>query len=318
MIKFILQRLLLTTLPLLLLVSAIAFGLVYILPGDVTNAILGADAPRGAREALRIELGLDRPIHVQYFSWLGGVLRGDFGASLVDGVPITTIIAQRLPITLQLLFYTILISILIAIPLGVLAARFRGSPLDHGASFLAMVGLSVPHFWLGILAILFVATYWRGFPTSGYVPFTEDPWGSIKMMLLPAVVTSLREAGVLMRFTRSSLLEVLKADYIRTAVAKGVTGQNVLFRHALRNSLVPVVTAAGLQAAGLASGLVITETIFVIPGFGRLILDAILARDTPVLLATIVVVAALVLLINLLIDIIYAAIDPRINVEESA
>lgn len=318
MIRFVLQRLLFTTLPLLLLVSAIAFGLVYILPGDVTNAILGADAPRGAREALRVQLGLDRPIHVQYLSWLGGVVRGDFGVSLVDRVPITTIIGQRLPITLQLLFYTIVISILIAIPLGVLAARFRGGPLDHGASFLAMVGLSVPHFWLGILAILFVATSLRGFPTSGYVPFMQDPLASLKVMLLPALVTSLREAGILMRFTRSSLLEVLKADYVRTAVAKGVAGRSVLFRHALRNSLVPVITAAGLQAAGLASGLVITETIFVIPGFGRLILDSILARDTPVLLATIVVVAALVLLINLLIDVIYAAVDPRINLDATA
>jgi len=302
-----------TTLPLLFLVSLIAFGLVYVLPGDVTNAILGADAPRGAREALRTELGLNRPVYVQYLSWLGGVVQGDFGVSLVDRVPISSIIKQRLPITLQLLVFTMLISAVLAIPLGVLAARYRGTFVDYGASLLAMVGLSVPHFWLGILAILFVATYWRGFPTSGAVPLSEGVVVSLRMMLLPALVTSLREAGILMRFTRSSLLEVLKADYVRTAVAKGVASRSVLLRHALRNSLVPVVTAAGLQAAGLAGGLVITETIFVIPGFGRLILDAILARDTPVLLAAIMVVAALVLVINLIVDLIYAAIDPRID-----
>lgn len=314
MFKFLVQRLALSTLPLLFLVSLIAFGLVYVLPGDATNAILGPEASRSAREEIRAELGLDRPIYVQYSSWLGGVVTGDFGRSLIDKVPITTIIRQRLPITLQLLVMTMLISIIIALPLGVLAARFRGRAADHLASFFAMVGLSVPHFWLGIMAILLVASYFRGFPTSGYLPFAENPLESLKYMILPALVTSLREAGVLMRFTRSSLLDVLRADFVRTAVAKGVSGRKVLFRHALRNSLLPVITAAGLQAAGLAGGLVITETIFVIPGFGRLVLDSILARDVPVLLAAILIIATLVLIINLLVDLLYAAVDPRIEV----
>jgi len=312
-IKFFVQRLLVTTLPLLLLVSVIAFGLVYVLPGDVTNAILGSEAPRGVRAELREQLGLNRPIYVQYLSWLSGAVRGDFGKSLVDKVPIATIVRQRLPITLELLVLTMLLSALIALPLGILAARFRGGVVDHVASFLAMVGLSVPHFWLGILAILFVATHLRGFPTSGYVPLSEDPLESLKYMLLPALVTSLREAGVLMRFTRSSLLDVLRADYIRTASAKGVKGYVILGRHALRNSLLPVITAAGLQAAALAGGLVITETIFVIPGFGRLVLDSILARDVPVLLAAILIIAAMVLIINLIVDLLYAAVDPRIE-----
>jgi len=311
--RFFVQRLLFTTLPLLLLVSVIAFGLVYVLPGDVTNAILGSEAPRGVREELREQLGLNRPVYVQYLEWLSGAVKGDFGKSLVDNVPITTIVRQRLPITLELLALTMLLSALLALPLGILAARFRGGVIDHAASFLAMVGLSVPHFWLGILAILFVATYLRGFPTSGYVALSEDPLQSLKYMLLPALVTSLREAGVLMRFTRSSLLDVLRADYIRTAAAKGVKGSVILRRHALRNALLPVITAAGLQAAALAGGLVITETIFVIPGFGRLVLDSILARDVPVLLAAILIIAAMVLVINLFVDLLYAAVDPRIE-----
>ncbi len=313
MFRFFVQRLLFTTLPLLLLVSVIAFGLVYVLPGDVTNAILGSEAPRGVREELREQLGLNRPVYVQYLEWLSGAVKGDFGKSLVDNVPITTIVRQRLPITLELLALTMLLSALLALPLGILAARFRGGVIDHAASFLAMVGLSVPHFWLGILAILFVATYLRGFPTSGYVALSEDPLQSLKYMLLPALVTSLREAGVLMRFTRSSLLDVLRADYIRTAAAKGVKGSVILRRHALRNALLPVITAAGLQAAALAGGLVITETIFVIPGFGRLVLDSILARDVPVLLAAILIIAAMVLVINLFVDLLYAAVDPRIE-----
>lgn len=313
MFRFFVQRLLFTTLPLLLLVSVIAFGLVYVLPGDVTNAILGSEAPRGVREELREQLGLNRPVYVQYLEWLSGAVKGDFGKSLVDNVPITTIVRQRLPITLELLALTMLLSALLALPLGILAARFRGGVIDHAASFLAMVGLSVPHFWLGILAILFVATYLRGFPTSGYVALSEDPLQSLKYMLLPALVTSLREAGVLMRFTRSSLLDVLRADYIRTAAAKGVNGSVILRRHALRNALLPVITAAGLQAAALAGGLVITETIFVIPGFGRLVLDSILARDVPVLLAAILIIAAMVLVINLFVDLLYAAVDPRIE-----
>lgn len=313
MFRFFVQRLLFTTLPLLLLVSVIAFGLVYVLPGDVTNAILGSEAPRGVREELREQLGLNRPVYVQYLEWLSGAVKGDFGKSLVDKVPITTIVRQRLPITLELLALTMLLSALLALPLGILAARFRGGVIDHAASFLAMVGLSVPHFWLGILAILFVATYLRGFPTSGYVALSEDPLQSLKYMLLPALVTSLREAGVLMRFTRSSLLDVLRADYIRTAAAKGVKGSVILRRHALRNALLPVITAAGLQAAALAGGLVITETIFVIPGFGRLVLDSILARDVPVLLAAILIIAAMVLVINLFVDLLYAAVDPRIE-----
>ncbi|MFO7171857.1 MAG: ABC transporter permease [Bacillota bacterium] len=312
MARFLIRRLLLT-LPLVLLVSIITFALLRVLPGDPARTILGPEAPPEAVAALRERLGLNRPLHQQYLSWAGAALRGDLGESLVDGTPVTRLIAQRLPATLELAVFTFLVSSLIAVPLGITAALGRGRWPDFLGSALALAGLSVPHFWLGMLFILFFAVRLQWLPASGYVPFTEDPVQNVKAMLMPAVATGLREAGVVARFLRSSLLEVLRADFVRTARAKGLAERVVIFRHAVRNALIPVVTASGLQVAGLLGGLVITETIFVIPGFGRLIVDAIFTRDLTVVQGAVLVVALMVIAVNLVVDLLYALLDPRIG-----
>ncbi|MCG0238857.1 MAG: ABC transporter permease [Firmicutes bacterium] len=312
MARFLIRRLLLT-IPLILLVSVITFALLRVLPGDPARTILGPEAPPEAVAALRERLGLNRPLHQQYLSWAGAALRGDLGESLVDGTPVTRLIAQRLPATLELAVLTFLVSSLIAVPLGIAAAVGRGRWPDFFCSALALAGLSVPHFWLGMLFILLFAVRLQWLPASGYVPFAEDPVQNLKAMLMPAVATGLREAGVVARFLRSSLLEVLRADFIRTARAKGLAERVVIFRHAVRNALIPVVTASGLQVAGLLGGLVITETIFIIPGFGRLIVDGIFTRDLTVVQGSVLVVALMVIAVNLVVDLLYALLDPRIG-----
>lgn len=314
MLAFLARRLLLAV-PLLLFVSAIAYALVYVLPGDATLTILGAEAPRELREDLRVRLGLDRPLLSQYAGWLGSLLQGDLGRSLVDNAPINLILRQRFPATLQLMIMTLVFSLAVGLPLGILAARNQGGIADQATSFVALLGLSIPHFWLGLLLIILAVNHFRDLPISGYVPFFRDPLESLRYMILPVLATSLREVGVLARFMRSSMLDVARADYVRTARAKGLGVPAVVWGHMLRNALIPVLTVAGLQVASLLSGLVITETIFVIPGVGRLIMDAILSRDTPVLLATIMVVAFLVVVVNLIIDVLYTLIDPRIKLD---
>jgi peptide/nickel transport system permease protein len=309
---FILRRLVLS-IPILLLVSIMVFSLIHLIPGDPVTVILGQEATPEAETALRRQLGLDRPLVVQYFVWLGKVVQGDLGRSLVDRSPVIEQIVQRLPPTIELAFGSFLVALLIAIPAGVLSATRRGSAVDYSSTLFALGGMSVPSFWLAMMFIILFAVKLQWLPASGYVPFLEDPRANLTAMLMPMVATGIRESAVLMRMLRSSMLEVMHSDYVRTARGKGLEEFTVVMRHAFRNALVPVITSSGLLVAGLLGGLVITETIFSIPGFGRLIVDAIFQRDFPVVQGAILVSALLVVLINLIVDILLALTDPRVK-----
>jgi peptide/nickel transport system permease protein len=312
MFRFVVRRLVLS-IPILLLVSIMVFGLIHLIPGDPARVILGQEATPEAIAGLRRELGLDRPLVVQYLTWLGNVLRGDLGRSLADRSPVIDQIKLRLPVTLELTIGTFIVALLIALPAGILSATRRGSAVDYASTLIALGGLSIPSFWLAIMFILFFAVRLRWLPASGYVPFTEDPRANLAAMILPMVATGIRESAALTRMLRSGMLEVLNADYVRTARSKGLSEWSVVIRHALRNALVPIVTSAGLLLAGLLGGLVITETIFAIPGFGRLIVEAIYQRDFVTVQGAVLVSALLVVIINLVVDLIYALIDPRIR-----
>jgi peptide/nickel transport system permease protein len=312
MLRYIVRRIALSV-PILLLVSIMVFGLIHLIPGDPATVILGQEATPEAAAALRHELGLDQPLVIQYGTWLSHVLRGDLGRSLVDRTPVIDQIKLRLPITLELTLGTFLVALLIAIPAGILSATRRGSLIDYSSTLLALGGLSVPSFWLAIMFILFFAVRLRWLPASGYVPFAQDPGANLAAMIMPMVATGIRESAALTRMLRSSMLEVLSADYVRTARSKGLSDWLVIMRHALRNALMPAVTSAGLLLAGLLGGLVITETIFAIPGFGRLIVEAIYQRDFVTVQGAILVSALLVVVVNLIVDLIYALLDPRIR-----
>jgi peptide/nickel transport system permease protein len=307
------MRRLVLSIPILLLVTIMVFGLIHLIPGDPVTVILGQEATPEVEAALRAELGLDRPLVAQYLTWLGNVLRGDLGRSLVDRTPVIDQIKLRLPITLELTLGTFVIALLIALPAGIISATRRGSVADYSSTLLALGGLSIPSFWLAIMLILLFAVRLRWLPASGYVPFSEDPRANLAAMIMPMAATGIRESAALTRMLRSSLLEVLGADYVRTARGKGLGEWLVVMRHALSNALVPVVTSAGLLLAGLLGGLVITETIFAIPGFGRLIVEAIYQRDFVTVQGAILVSALMVVLVNLLVDLLYALIDPRIR-----
>ncbi|WP_018130874.1 ABC transporter permease [Effusibacillus pohliae] len=310
---FLVRRLLLA-IPVILLVTVMVFSLLHMLPGDPATVILGQEATPEAVAALREELGLNKPIVIQYLDWLAGVLRGDLGRSLVDHTPVSELIAQRLPATLELTVGTFIVAILIAFPAGIISATRPGKWVDYGSTMFALGGMSIPHFWLGMMFIVFFSVKLGWLPASGYVPFADDPAANLAAMIMPMVATGLRESAILMRMLRSSLLEVMHADYIRTAYSKGLKEWAVIMRHALKNALVPVVTTSGLLVAGLLGGLVITESIFSIPGFGRLIVESIFARDYVTVQGAILVSALLVVVVNLLVDLLYAIIDPRIKV----
>jgi peptide/nickel transport system permease protein len=309
---FILRRIV-SALPVLLLVSFAAFSLLWLIPGDAAVAILGPDVDRGTVEALRRSLGLDRSLPVQYGAWLGRALRGDLGESLRDHRPIIAAVTERLPATLELSALAMFIALALGVPLGIaLAARHR-SWLDVAGSVLSLGGVSMPNFWLGILLILGFSVTLGWLPPSGYVPLRESVGQNLELMLMPALTLGLALAATVTRQTRASVLQVLDLDYVRTARAKGAQEVRVIGVHVLKNALIPVVTIIGLQTGRLAGGAVITETIFGIPGLGRLAVDSLLARDFPVIQAVVLLMAVAVVLSNLLVDIAYAYLDPRIR-----
>jgi peptide/nickel transport system permease protein len=275
--------------------------------------ILGEESTPQAYEELRKQLNLDKPIVVQYVIWLGNVLQGNLGMSIISHVPVSKLIAQRLPATIELTIGTFLVAILIAFPTGILAAVRRGKIADYTSTFLALGGMSIPNFWLGMMAIIYFSVHLGWLPASGYVPITQDLKNNLLAMILPCLATGLRESAVLMRMLRSSLLEVVNMDFVRTAKAKGLNEYNTIVGHALRNAMIPVVTTSGLMIAGLLGGLVITESIFSIPGFGRLIVESVYKRDYVTVQGAILVSALLVVLVNLIVDLLYAVIDPRIK-----
>ncbi|WP_035778147.1 ABC transporter permease, partial [Arthrobacter sp. 35/47] len=262
----------------------------------------------------REQLGLNESIIVQYVKFMGNMIRGDFGQSTRTGAQVTDLVAATLPVTLWLSAYAIVVAVIVGVLLGVIAERFRGRWPEWMANGLALIGLSVPNFWLGILAILYLSVALGLFPASGYVPITSDPLQGLYHLTLPAIILGTSLAAVIMRQTRASMIETMKTDFVRTARAKGLSRPRVLFRYGLRNSLIVVVTIIGLQLGGLISGAVVTERIFALPGFGKLTLDAVFTRDYPVIQAVVLLITVGYILINLAVDILYSVINPRIRV----
>ena len=298
----------------LFLASLVVFWGVRALPGDPALALAGEEADPATLQAVRADLGLDQPLLVQYVEFVKNLLQGDLGVSIATGTPVVDLIATTLPVTLWLSLYAVTVAVVVGIGAGVVAAVYRGRWPEWLANGFTLVGLSVPSFWLGILAILYLAVGLRWFPASGYVPLAEEPLRVIYYLTLPALVLGTALAAVIMRQTRSSMLDTLSADYVRTARAKGLRGRHVLTRFALRNSLIVVVTIIGLQLGGLVSGAVVTERIFGLPGFGKLTLDSVFTRDYPVIQAVVIITTFAYIVINLGIDILYSLINPRIRV----
>lgn len=316
MVGYVVNRLL-AAIPTLLGVAVITFLLMRAVPGDVVTSLVGLEAnvsPERMAELRRL-FGLDLPLHVQFGQWLGAVLQGDFGSSLRTGREVSQDLALRFPVTLQLTLMGLLTALLIAVPLGVLAAIRRGGFVDYFASLFAILGLSVPGFFLALLLILLFALALGWLPPAGFVPLAENPLENFRHMLLPALSLGLILAGAVTRILRSSMLEVLSRDYIRTARAKGLAERVVIFRHALRNALIPVVTVIGIQFGSLLGGAVIIEQVFSLPGVGRFALEGINLRDYPVVQGTVLFVATAAVLVNLLVDLLYSLIDPRIRYE---
>jgi peptide/nickel transport system permease protein len=297
------------------LVSILVFGLQQLMPGDPALVLAGEEGANPQVLAqIRAELWLDRPLPVQYLHWVGGLLHGNLGYSWRIRQPVLDLVEQKLPVTLQLGVMAFAFALLIGIPAGVLSAMKRGTWWDHAANLIGLGGLSTPNFWLGIMLILLVSVQLGWLPPSGYVPLTEDFWQSIATTIMPAFVLGNATAAVLMRHTRSAMLTALDQDYVRTARAKGLTEGRVVIRHALRNALVPVVTLGALELGTLFSGAVLTEQVFSIPGFGKLVVDAVFNRDYPVVQGVVMVTATLYILLNLLADVLYVLVNPRLRV----
>ncbi|MEV4495368.1 ABC transporter permease [Micromonospora arborensis] len=298
----------------LLLSTIVVFVGVRALPGDPALALAGEDRSPEALEAIRRHYGLDQPLPVQFAQYVERLVQGDFGVSIRTGTPVSSMLTTALPVTVELSVLAILIAAALGVGAGVLAAVRRGRPAEWLANGLALIGLSVPHFWLGLLAILYLSVATGLFPASGFVPFLEDPVDNLHHIVLPAVILGTGLAAIIMRQTRSAMLDSLSSDYVRTAKAKGLRPRAVITRHALRNSLIVVVTVVGLQLGGLISGAVVTEQIFGLPGFGKMTIDAVFQRDYPVIQAVVLLTATAYIVINFFVDLLYSVIDPRIRV----
>jgi peptide/nickel transport system permease protein len=302
----------------LILATIVVFVGVRALPGDPALALAGEDRDPESLQAIREQYGLDDSLLVQFWQFVSHAARGDLGQSIRTGESVTTMIANALPVTIELSILAILVASVLGVGAGVVAAVRRGRPAEWAANALALLGLSVPNFWLGLMAILYLSVALGLFPASGFVPFFTDPVDNLHHLILPALVLGTGLAAVIMRQTRSSMLDALSADYIRTAEAKGLSSRAVIGRHALRNSLIVVITIVGLQLGALISGAVVTERIFALPGFGKLTVDAVFQRDYPVIQAVVLITAAAYILINLFVDLLYSVIDPRIRVRGDA
>lgn len=311
-VQYLLQRLGLAVI-VVLGVTLVVFLIVQLVPGDPARVSLGLQATEENVQARRERLGLNRPVVEQYLTWVTNAAQGDLGRSLITGQPVAPQIVQRLPTTLQLATLALVTGALIAFPLGIIAALRPGSRLDLLASFLSQVGIAIPDFWLGILLVLLFSTTLGWLPPSGYTPIHEDAGDWLAHMILPALTAGLVSASVQTRFIRSAMLEVLHQNYINTARAKGLKERTVITRHALRNALITIVTILGLQVTALLSAVVVIEIVFVLPGMGRLALDAVLDRDYPLLQGAVLVIAVMVTLVNLAVDLLYFFLDPRIE-----
>jgi len=310
--KLIVTRVL-SVIPVLFGLCVLSYTLLAMIPGDPITAMLGMDATPGAIAALRAKFALDEPLPLRFISWFGHLLIGDLGRSIQSGRPVLSMVMTAMVPTMQLGLAALLISLVIAIPAGVISAARRNSVADYSVSLISLAGLSLPSFWLAILLVLFLSIRLQIFPSSGYVPIGEDPVGALRHITLPAITLGVAMAASTMRMTRAAMLDVLNADYIRTARAKGLPFRRVVWKHALRNALIPVTTLVGLQLGQLMGGVVVTETVFAWPGIGKLTVDAIFARDYPVVQGAILASAVLFVFINLATDLLYATLDPRLR-----
>ncbi len=302
--------------PTVLLVTIIVFVVMRLIPGDPALAILSADDAVYTQEELaqlRAELGTDRPIPIQYFEWISGFLRGDFGTSYWWGGPVMERLGERIPVTIELAILGILLAVVCAVPLGVISAIKPDSPLDYASRIFTLIGISIPTFFSGILLTLVLIRAFGWLPPLGYEDIWEDPWTNIKQLVLPALALGFYDMAFIARVTRSSMMEILREDYMRTARAKGLRELIVLSRHGLKNAVLPVLTISGWQFGRLFGGTVIIEKIFLIPGVGQLLIDAIYQRDFPTIQAVIVIVALSIVVVNLLVDLLYGWLDPRIR-----
>jgi peptide/nickel transport system permease protein len=311
-VRFIIRRLL-ASIPVLLLVSMITFGLLWLVPGDPASIFLDASATAEALDRVRRELGLDRPFLVRMGEWYLRLLQGDLGTSLLLNRSVTEAILERLPITLSLTAMAFVLAVLLGVAAGVLAAMRHGRAADQGLMSLALLGLSLPEFWLGLVLVWLVAVLVPIFPAGDYVAFAKDPWQWARHLALPTFSLACIQMGFVARMTRSSMLEVLSQDFIRTARAKGLPEPYVVLRHGLVNAMVPIVTVMGIMVGALLGGAVVTEQVFSIPGLGRLIIGAVLSRDFPVIQGGLLFLALIYLTVNLVVDLLYAVIDPRVR-----
>jgi peptide/nickel transport system permease protein len=310
--RYLLQRVA-TIIPTLILVSMLVFGLQQLLPGDPAIVLAGEDRDPAAVEHLRRKLNLDKPLPVRYALWIGGAVRGDLGESLRVQKPVVDLILEKLPVTVQLASMAIVIAILIGVTAGIVSAVKKDTAWDYAANIFSLWGLSTPNFWLGILLILLFAVQLGWLPASGYVSPFEDLKANLAAMIMPAFVLGNSFAAVLMRHTRSAMLQVLSADYVRTARAKGLSERVVVLKHALRNALIPVITLGALGFGELLGGTVLTETVFTIPGFGKLVVDAVFNRDYAVVQGVVLFTATAYILLNLLADLAYFLVNPRMR-----
>jgi peptide/nickel transport system permease protein len=314
MLTFLVRRIA-TIIPTLIFVSMLIFGLQQLLPGDPAVVLAGEDRDPDVVAYLRAKLHLDEPLPVRYLYWINGVLHGDLGESLRMQKPVLALILEKLPVTLELAGMAILIALAIGIPAGIISAVRRNSAWDYAANVVALWGLSTPNFWLGIMLILLFSVTLGWLPASGFVSPFEDLKGNLAAMIMPAFVLGNAIAAVLMRHTRSAMLQVLSSDYVRTARAKGLPERSVLLKHALRNALIPVITLGALELGTLLSGAVLTEQVFTIPGFGKLIVDAVFNRDYAVVQGVVLFTATAYIMLNLLADIAYVVVNPQIRAQ---
>jgi peptide/nickel transport system permease protein len=308
-------RRLLSAIPVLFIVSLISFGLMRLIPGDPAASIAGPSATPAQIEQLRRDLGLDEPLLLQLLHYYQGLLQGDFGKSLLLGKGVLAATMERLPVTIGLSLYALVLTLLIGVASGIIAALRQNTWVDQVAMMIAMLGISIPNFFLGLLMIIFFAVQLGWLPSGGYVPFTQDPIGWLRSTTMPAISLALLQAGLLARITRSGMLEVLRQDYVRTARAKGLPERQVILKHALANALIPIVTVVGIIISLLLSGAVVTEALFSLPGMGQLLTQAVLSRDYPMVQGGLLLVTTFLVFVNILVDVLYALIDPRVRYE---
>jgi peptide/nickel transport system permease protein len=314
MTRYLIKKLI-TLLVLLFLVSITVYSVLFVLPGDPAQIILGINASPETLANLRAELGLDKSFWAQYTDWMGNLLTGRGSWSINYDMPVYDLIISRLAVTGPLALLAMAFAVVISIPLGIYAARHQNRPGDVSVMFFTQLGLATPEFWLGILLILLFSVHWGVFSAGGFPGWSVDFWGSVKALLLPSFALGVIRASILTRLTRSSMLDVLGEDYVRTARAKGLKERTVIYVHALRNALIPVLTILGLQLGQLMAGAIIIENVFYLPGLGRLVFQAIGQRDLPVVREIVLFMAAAVVLVNFIVDLTYSSLDPRIRLE---